>query len=371
MQCTLPWKVFPMADQLDSIAAQRPAGPAEAGPATSKGRLRRAVGQVTGSRNAALLLVIVLLYAYISIRQPHFRTLANLRLQAVQMTTIGIPALGMTLLMIAGYVDLSIGSLFSMLAVFATQVGHGAGIVWAVIFAVALGAAVGGLNGVLVWRIRISPLIVTLAGLTLYQGVVDVVTQGQGVNDFAASFGRLGQGTLVPGIPDPLLLFLVLAVLCAVFLSRTSTGLNIFALGGNRDAAALVGVRIRNLSIGLFAINGAIIGIAAILNASTFGGSTPVVGTGLELNVITAVILGGVSFAGGEGGVIGTVLAVALLTIVNSGIVALNINTYYADVVSGALLLTAVGLDQLTEEHRDRYRRLLAMRQATIDSERK
>jgi ribose/xylose/arabinose/galactoside ABC-type transport system permease subunit len=145
------------------------------------------------------------------------------------------------------------------------------------------------------------------------------------------------------------LIFIVLEVVVALYLARTTGGPNILAIGGNKESADAVGIPVRRVVLGLSALNGAIVGIAAVITSS-FGGAAPAVGVGLELSVLTAVVLGGVSFSGGERNVLGTVLAVVLLTVVNSGIVALNINSYYSGVVSGALLVFAVGLDQFTEE---------------------
>ncbi|WP_187270755.1 ABC transporter permease [Lacisediminihabitans profunda] len=325
---------------------------------------RSRVGAILFSRNSALVALIVLLVIVISIVNPHYSTLSNIGVLARQTAILGIPAIGMTLLIVAGYVDLSIGSVFSLVSVSATVVASGLGLVPAILLAIVLGALIGLINGALVWRIPISPLIVTLGGLTFYQGVVNVATQGQGVNNFDPSFQLLGAGSVIPGIPNPVMIFVILAGLFGAYLARTTGGLNIVAIGGNRESAEAVGIPVRRVVIGLFALNGAIIGLAAVLTASNFGGAAPSVGVGLELSVLTAVILGGVSFSGGEGNVLGTVLAVILLTVVNSGIVALNIDSYYSGMVSGALLVFAVGLDQLTEEGRSRYRRLLAMRAA-------
>lgn len=325
------------------------------------------VGRVINPRNLVLIGLIAAVFLYVVTREPRFGSSANLRVLAVQVAVLGIPALGMTLLMIAGYVDLSIGSMFSLIAVFATQLAGGVGIVGAIVLGILIGFLLGGLNGALVQRLSMSPIIVTLAGLALYQGIVNVATKGQGVTDFDSSFGSFGQGAWILTIPNGVSLFVVLALVCALVVSRTTWGLNIFAIGGNPEAANLVGIPVKRIAVILFAANGAIVALAAVLTASRFGGATPIVGVGLELNVITAVILGGVSFTGGEGSVFGTVLAVGLITVVTSGIVALNIDSYYSNVVNGGLLLGAITVDQLTGEQRDRFRRLLAIRTALAD----
>lgn len=327
----------------------------------------RSLGKVVSPRNLVLIGLIVVVFGYVSAREPRFASSANLRVLAIQIAVLGIPALGMTLLMIAGYVDLSIGSMFSLIAVFATRFSGTVGLTGAVALGLLIGLGLGALNGALVLRLTMSPIVVTLAGLALYQGIVNVATKGQGVTNFDPSFGSLGQGAAVFGVPNGVSLFVVLALICAFVVTRTTWGLNIFAIGGNPEATRLVGLPIKRITLALFAVNGVIVALAALLTASRFGGATPIIGVGMELNVITAVILGGVSFAGGEGSVFGTALAVGLITVVTSGIVALNIDSYYSNVVNGALLLGAVTVDQLTREQRDRFRRLAAIRAALAE----
>ena len=146
-------------------------------------------------------------------------------------------------------------------------------------------------------------------------------------------------------------------------LSKTTFGRYFYAIGGNREASEAAGIRVRNLVLGAFAINGLIVGLSAVLAASRYGTASPSFGVGFEFDVITAVILGGVRFTGGEGNILGVMLAVALLGVINSGLVSLGVNPFWTEVVKGVALIVAVGLDQITHEQRQRRRTQLAMQE--------
>jgi ribose/xylose/arabinose/galactoside ABC-type transport system permease subunit len=268
----------------------------------------------------------------------------------------------MSALIIGGNVDLSIGSLFGLSAVIATVVAKHASPPVAIAAGLATGLAIGWINGVLVWRIRISPIIITLGALTLLHGVVLLITNGYAITGVPASFGGLGQANLL-GISTPVVIWGVLAALSYVILQRTTIGRHIFAIGGNREAAEGAGLRVRRIVLGCFAVNGLFVGLVGVLAASRYGSADPSFGIGFELDVITAVILGGVAFAGGEGSIGGVLLAVCFLGIVDSGVVSLGINPFYTDVIKGAVLIVAVALDQLSHEQRDRYQKRTAMRE--------
>jgi ribose/xylose/arabinose/galactoside ABC-type transport system permease subunit len=155
--------------------------------------------------------------------------------------------------------------------------------------------------------------------------------------------------------------FLVLCILARIFLSKTVPGKYLYAIGGNREAAARVGIPIRRFVLSTFAFSGLLVGLGGVLLASQFGTASPDFGVNLEVQVITAVILGGVAFTGGEGGIGGVLLAVVFLGVLDSMVVALGINQYYADIIQGAALIGAVALDQVAREQRERRKRALAL----------
>ena len=315
-------------------------------------------------RNLGLAAALLIALGILGILRPQYLSRDNLIVVAMQMSFVGIAAIGTAYLIISGSIDLSIGSLFALVGVASAMLSRTIGPIPAMMAGVGLGAAVGWINGVLTWRIKLSPLIITLGSMSIIRGAVLLLTGGYSVRGVPKDFATLGQ--LRPlGVPAPIWLFLLLAAAAHVILSRTTVGRHTLALGGNPAACAAVGIRVRRVTLGVFLANGLIVGIAGVLAASRFGSASPAFGEGMELDVITAVILGGVAFTGGEGNIPGVILAVALLGVINSGIVALGINPEYAEVVKGAALIGAVSLDQFSHEARERFRKKLAMRERT------
>jgi len=315
-----------------------------------------AQGRVLGIALALGTALLVL-----AIFSPHYMSLDNFIVVAMQLSFIGIASLGMAGLIISGNVDLSIGSLFALTSVCAALVAKSAPPLLAISAAIVLGGAIGWCNGAMVWRMKLSPLIVTLGSLAILKGIVLLLTGGYAVRGVPKEFGTFGQTRLL-GLPMPVCALLVLAAATQFILARTTIGRHLFAIGGSREACTAVGIPVRRLILGMFMINGCLVGFSAALAASRYGSASPSFGTGLELDVITAVVLGGVAFAGGEGSLIGVMLAVILLAVINSGIVSLRIDPHWAEVLKGGALIFAVGLDQLSQETRERYRKLMAMR---------
>jgi ribose transport system permease protein len=314
-------------------------------------------------RNLSLLIAVVVAVTIVSAQRPSYLSYNNFLIVGLQMSFVAIAALGMTALIISGYIDLSIGSMFGLAAVVSGLLARdGWPAVLAILAAIALTGAIGFLNGLVVWRISISPIIITLGSLTLIRGVVYLLTHGFAITGVPDSFGVFGQAKPL-GVPMPVAIFVFLAPVTAFILSRTTVGRYIFAIGGNKEASQALGLPVRRLVLGTFLVNGLLVGLSAALASSRFVGADPNFGVGMELDVITAVILGGVAFSGGEGGIGGVVLAVVLLGVINSGIISMGIDPYYANVVKGAVLIIAVAVDQLVHEQRERYQRNMAMRE--------
>jgi len=280
---------------------------------------------------------------------------------AFQVSFLGIAAMGTTLLIISGNVDLSIGSMFTVCALSAALLSKVIDPPLALVLGILLGGVIGSLNGLLVWRMRISPIIITLGSLTLLNGVALLISGGYGILGVPQSFATFGQ-TNILRVPMPVWVLLVVALVAYVILHKTTIGRHIYAIGGNREASTAAGIDVRRLTIGLFATNGLIVGLAAVVAASRLGTADPQFGVGMEFQVITAVILGGVAFTGGEGSIGGVILAVVLLGVIQSGLITVGVDPNYSDVITGSALIVAVSLDQLASEQRERYRRLLAMR---------
>jgi ribose/xylose/arabinose/galactoside ABC-type transport system permease subunit len=317
-------------------------------------------------RSAGLLFGLIAMLIYLWIVAPIYISQDNFKAVAFQVSFLGTMAMGTSLLIISGNVDLSIGSMFTVSALAAAMSSKVVAPPLAMGFGVLVAAFIGSVNGLLVWRMRISPIIITLGSLTLLQGLAQLISGGYGILGVPASFATFGQSDPFT-VPMPVWVFLGVAIIAYVVLHQTTIGRHIYAIGGNREASTAAGIGVRRLTIGLFAVNGIIVGIAAVVAASRLGTADPQFGVGYEFQVITAVILGGVAFTGGEGSIGGVILAVALLGVIQSGLITIGLDPSYTDIVTGAALIIAVSLDQLASEQRERYRRLLAMRGHRIE----
>jgi ribose transport system permease protein len=338
----------------------------------SPGRSRRAavMGGAAGgmrallrsqSRNIGLLVALIAALTFVSVQRHDYLSVANFRVVGLEMAYTMIAAVGTTFLMIGGNIDLSIGSTLGLSAVVAALMVNHVGPVGAFMIAILIAGAIGLANGLLVWRVKLSPLIITLGSLTVIHGFVLVLSHGYAIFNVRSSFSNLG-GATVLGIPSALAIAIVLIPIAYLILGRTTFGQYTYAIGGNRQASAATGLNVRMLVLVTFAVNGLLIGVTGVLEASRFGSADPTFGVGFELDVITAVILGGVAFTGGEGGIGGTVLAVMLLGVIESSLVWLKVDPFYSDVVKGSVLIIAVTLDQIASEQRERYQKLMAMR---------
>jgi ribose transport system permease protein len=305
----------------------------------------------------------------LAVKTPGYFNWDNVKALLVQMAQTGIMAGGTALLMIAGSIDLSIGSLLSVTAVAAALMAAPLGWPLAMILAIAISTGAAFINGAIVWRVRVSPLIVTLGALTAYAGVANLLSQTGGLLKVPASFADLGK--LSPaGLPIAVWFMLSSFLVIHLVLTYTVVGRHIYAIGANRETAYLAGLSVRRILLTLFAINGLLVGVAAVLTASRFGTASAQFGVGLELQVITAVILGGVAFNGGEGTAFGVFLGVLLLTVIGSGLISLGVDPFYTNIVQGGVLVLAVSIDQLVLERRERHRKLVAMAEAHAEMQR-
>jgi ribose transport system permease protein len=310
-------------------------------------------------RNLGMLFTLGCALVSLGIFSRTYVSFDNLVVVALQMAFIGIACLGATYLIISGNIDLSIGSIFALTAVVAAILAKTFPPSVAMLLAVTLGGMIGLVNGWLVWRVKLSPIIITLGTMAVLRGVVLLLTGGYSVRNVPREFGEFAQ-TRIIGVPMPVILLLILSVALHYLFTRTTIGRHVFAIGGNREACHSVGIPVRRHVLAAFVINGLIVGLAGVLAAGRFGSASPAFGVSLELDVITAVILGGVAFTGGRGNVLGVLLAVTLLGVISSGIVSLGINPHLTDIIKGAALIIAVVLDQLSQEARGRFQKSLA-----------
>ena len=311
--------------------------------------------RVSVPETAALFGVLVVLFVFFSITSPFFLNADNLINILQNVARIGIVACPATILLISGQFDLSVGSLAGftamVMAVAAAPVGvtktpFALGLPIDIAFIVAILAAllVGVVNAICVTTFRINALITTLGTLAIFRGLTKVLGDGQTIR--IEGFGGLGI-TRIAGIPIPVYIFAIVIVVSFFILRYTTYGRSMYAIGASPTAARLAGIRTgRAIFIG-FILSAAMAGLSGLILLSQVGGASVNAGLGLELSVVTAVVLGGASLAGGRGGIVGTILAVLIVGVLGNGLIQLRIPSFWIEVFGGVLLLAAVGFDQL------------------------
>lgn len=294
---------------------------------------------------AALVVVLLVLGIFFSIKSPYFLNYDNFVNIVTAAAVTGIIAAPATMLLIAGQFDLSVGSAAAFCgAVLASLALHNS-LAFAVPVAILAGIGIGIVNGFLVTVIGINALITTLGTLAVFRGLTQVLTDGQTLS--VESFD--GLGTSRPLFNMPLPVFVVAGVaLIFWFLSRyTVFGRSMYAIGANPAAARLNGIRSKRVIFVGFVLSGLCVAIGGLILASQLGAASPQAASGLELSVVTAVILGGASLAGGRGTITGTMLGLMIIGTLNNGLVLLNVSSFSQTVAQGLLLIFAVAFDQL------------------------
>jgi ribose transport system permease protein len=311
----------------------------------SAGRTMRRYGRVL--TRSALLLALgaeILIFFFFS---AHFLTVDNFRNIAIQSSVIGIVAVATALLLLTGYVDLSVGSNLALTAVVTgTLLVHGSSTVVAVAVGLGLGTAIGAFNGILVSYFGFSTIIVTLGMLTALRGIALSASEAT-PTDFSGSFTAIADGRILT-VPVPIVLLALAFIIGGAFLRYSAYGRHIFAIGVNKEAAFLSGIAVRRVPFYLFVLTGAAAALGGIITAARIdaapGGT---LGTGFELQVLTAVLLGGVSFEGGRGTILGVFLGVAFLAILQNGLTLLNVPSTTSLIAQGAVLVVAALLERI------------------------
>ncbi|GAA2989474.1 MULTISPECIES: ABC transporter permease [Streptomyces] len=322
--------------------AAQPGGP-EARPADSSrptGR-QRAAELLQRQGVLAVLLIVVIASSFI---YPTFASLDNARGVTIQASFLAVVALGMTLVIITGGIDLSVGSVFALggvLAAWASQYGFLA----ALLVPLAVCGAIGLLNGLLIARGNMAPFIITLATLLGARGLLLALTD-EGATTYLvpkdSAFGELGQGS-VWGFGYPIIIALVLFGAGGLVLQRTSFGQTLFAVGGSSDAATLMGLPVARTKILVYTLSGLLAGLAGALNAARLSSGVTIIGVGMELDAISAVVIGGTLLIGGAGSISGTLWGVLLLAVIQNLINQIgSLNSSYQSVVSGGFLIVVV-----------------------------
>jgi len=295
-----------------------------------------------------ILIALILLCVGISIAAPEFLGSYNLIVVARQASFVGFLALGQTLVLLLGGIDLSVGASAGLSAIVGALVltQLGAPPIVALLLTVGFGFLLGLANGLFVSVLRLNPFIVTLASWEIFAGSTLVITHGYPVQPLGDAFHWYGGGSLF-GVPMPVIFFLAVAIVLSWMLGYSRFGRNIYGIGGNREAARLVGIPAIRVEAIVYGLAGALAAVGGILYASRMDSAEPAVGEDWLMGAITAAIIGGTSLRGGQGTIFGTVLGTLLMAVLANGMTLLNVSGYWARVVIGAVVLVAVLVDLL------------------------
>ena len=304
-------------------------------------------------RHETILAVLVIIALFVLDRQSdRFFTVDNLFNQGRLMTEVGLIAVVMTFVIVTGGIDLSVGSILGMSAILLGVFWKNLGLPLpvAILLALAVGTLAGAVNGVIITRFRVPPLIATLGTLALYRGIAEGVSQARSVRGYPDWFYVLGQGSVL-GVPTQLWLFALVAVIGAVILGTTTWGRTTYAIGSNEVAARFSGLRVDWAKIAIYAASGFVSALAAVIFVSRVSTTRSDMGTGIELDAITAVVLGGTSIFGGRGTIVGTLLGLILIQALKNGLSLAGVKTDGTTVLVGAVLILTILVSNLF--HRD------------------
>ena len=312
-------------------------------------RRQRLVGLFRGQ---ALVLVLIGLIVFFALKSHYFFNTNNLLAIGGTASVLGLMALTQTFLMVSGGIDISIGSVAAMTGVIlGVAYSYGINIWVSALIAIIAAVGIGSLNGTLAVLVNVDPLVTTLGTYSVFLGASYLFSGSTTLAINSNSFAYLGTGEIAR-IPFALVLFIVLLAV-GLFIERmTTAGRSVYAIGGNLEAARLSGIRINRVRFVLYALSSLSAGVAGVVLASQLSASSPDIGSTYLLSVITAVILGGASLRGGRGSLVGTLVAVAILGVLQNGFSLLSVSSYAQTMVLGILLIAAVLLDQTTRRAR-------------------
>lgn len=296
----------------------------------------------------AMLIALVILSVAFALASDVFLSPGNIINVLRQISIMGILSVGTTMVMITGGIDLSVGSVVGVSSVVvAVLISSGISPILAIIAALIIGALIGLLNGFLITDIGMFPMIATLATMTIFRGVAYLITGGLPVHGFPDSFLFLGQGYLF-GIPFPVIIMALIFILGYIILNHTVFGRRIYGIGGNIEASRLSGIPVKRTLYNVYILQGILAAGAGVILLSRINSGQPTSGAGYEMDVITATVLGGTSVSGGVGNIRGVIIGVLFMGILTNGMVLLNVQDYWQQVIRGGVLILAVAFDLYT-----------------------
>lgn len=316
------------------------------------------VERLVATPEIGVMTAVVVLFLGFSLASESFASVSNLQTMGRDLAQYGILAIGVGFVILTGGIDLSVGSMVAFSAVFSAWMNVSAGVPGPVAILVTLLAAavVGLVHGLFITRLDVPPFVITLVTLVVARGAALALTRGFPIDGVDAIFSDLSAYQLAL-VPVPALIFLLICVLAWFFLERTYLGRQVYAVGGNREAARLAGIPTERRIVLAYVVSSLCAGVVGVLVTGRLSVGQPSVGTAWELTAIAAAVIGGMSLFGGSGRVIGVASGAILLVVINSGLVILHVSPYYQQIVLGLVLVVAITVDRLRSRRSSRIRR--------------
>jgi ribose transport system permease protein len=307
------------------------------------------------------LIALLLMVVAMTILSDNFATRDNLFNVTRQISVNLCISIGMTLVILTGGIDLSVGSILAFTGAIAAglikngiefqgaNLFIGFTLLGVILAAIIVGCILGLFNGWMITKFKVPPFVATLAMLTIARGFTMLYTKGFPITQLGDNFNFIGTGWFL-GVPMPVWISLLIIVLSVVFVSKTPMGRYIYAIGGNEKAALLSGVNVKRVKIFVYMIAGALAGVGGLLVTARLDSAQPNAGMGYELDSIAAVVIGGTSLSGGKGSIMGTVIGALIIGVLNNGLVLLNVSPFWQQVIKGLVILLAVIIDRLQKK---------------------
>lgn len=312
------------------------------------------IRKITRLREFMIFVIVLGVVVIMSFASPYFLNSANILALLLGLSIETIIAVGMTNLMVSGGFDMSVGSIVAFTgAATAMCMKLGIPVIIAVLIGLAIGAGIGLFNGVIIAKVGINPFVTTLASMSLFRGLTLIVTKGQNIADLPSSFKVIGQKVFL-GVQMPIWYAIILVIVGDILLRKARFFRQNYYIGGNEKAAYLSGIAVDKIKILNYVITALLAAFAGIVMTSRLGAASVTAGQGLELKVITAVIIGGASLQGGEGTVVGAFMGSVLMALITNALTLLGIDVYWQTFVIGATLLIAVLIDRIGKIRKER-----------------
>lgn len=305
------------------------------------------------------IILLVVMILFFSVFTDSFLAVRNAINILRQVAVLSILSVGMTYVIISGGMDLTVGSMLGLTGVICAKLLAGAGMnpVLAILITLALATAFGTITGFLIVSLKVPAIVITLGMMTVARGLAFIISGGLPIYDIPEGVVYLGQG-YIGIIPLPVIVMLVIILAANFVLNHSYIGRYIYAIGGNEEAARLAGVAVDKVKVGLYAVSGFLAGIAGVILMARVSSGAPASGTGMEMDVVTAVVIGGVSINGGKGKISGAFIGALIIGVLGNGLTIMNIGEYYQQVVKGVVLILAVAFD--TFSNTDRVKKVKA-----------